>query len=306
MAALDTGKSETGIATFDGTSPAASFTRMVHAGIEHALLQLVSEAFDLTQRMLALNDEQWRDFSQSRSVTALDEHLTEVSGCLFDYTSEEVQRRQLREKLNAVKSDPENLGILQSARDLGVPTPTIDAALGAQDCSPGERQMTFLLTPFRHPSGRFENDADSVLKELYAAFYAAMAITYAQGFALLSEASARYRFNLNPAEIARVWKIGSNARTEILDDIASAFAATPALRNILCDEDISDKVMARQESLRHAVWRAGELDAFAPGMLASLDYLDSFKDAWLPVNLVQVQRRGLNEEMESASKTPRR
>ncbi len=40
-----------------------------------------------------------------------------------------------------------------------------------------------------------------------------------------------------------------------------------------------------------------------PGLLASLDYLDSFREAWLPVNLVQVQRgrkrRGENEEREN-------
>jgi 6-phosphogluconate dehydrogenase len=48
--------------------------------------------------------------------------------------------------------------------------------------------------------------------------------------------------------------------------------------------------MARQECLRHAVWRATEMDMVAPGLLASLDYLDSFRDAWLPVNLVQVQK----------------
>jgi 6-phosphogluconate dehydrogenase len=32
------------------------------------------------------------------------------------------------------------------------------------------------------------------------------------------------------------------------------------------------------------------LETVAPGLAASLDYLDSFRDAWLPVNLVQVQR----------------
>jgi len=49
--------------------------------------------------------------------------------------------------------------------------------------------------------------------------------------------------------------------------------------------------MARQENLRHAVWRAHELNAVVPALLASLDYLDASREAWLPVNLIQVPPR---------------
>jgi 6-phosphogluconate dehydrogenase len=66
--------------------------------------------------------------------------------------------------------------------------------------------------------------------------------------------------------------------------------ATPSLRNVLADVDLSEKVMAHQEFLRHAVWRANELDTVVPAMLAAVDYLDSTKDAWLPANLVQVRQ----------------
>jgi 6-phosphogluconate dehydrogenase len=49
--------------------------------------------------------------------------------------------------------------------------------------------------------------------------------------------------------------------------------------------------MARQENLRHAVWRAHQLDTVVPALLASLDYLDASREAWLPVNLIQVPPR---------------
>jgi 6-phosphogluconate dehydrogenase len=212
------------------------------------------------------------------------------------------ERRQIKERLEALRNNPESWWIAQSARDLGVATPTIDAALGALALSARERQRSLILTPFRHPSGRFGNDAGSVLDELVGALHAAMIITYAEGFALLAEGSARHRFDLDLVEVARIWKGGCGARGALLDDIGGALRATPTLGNLLCDEDIAEKVMARQECLRHAVWRAGELDTVVPGMLASLDYLDSLRDAWLPVNLVQVRRdcshRGADQERE--------
>jgi 6-phosphogluconate dehydrogenase len=121
--------------------------------------------------------------------------------------------------------------------------------------------------------------------------------------ALLAAGSAQHGFHFDPVEVARIWKGGCSMRTTLLDDIAAALRATPTLLNLLCDEDLAEKVMAHQEFLRHAVWRASELDTVVPGLLASLDYLDSFRDAWLPVNLVQVQRdqkqRGGNQGWET-------
>jgi 6-phosphogluconate dehydrogenase len=66
---------------------------------------------------------------------------------------------------------------------------------------------------------------------------------------------------------------------------------TPNLPGLLSDDDLSEGVMARQENLRHAVWRAHELDASVPALQASLDYLDANREAWLPVNLIQVPAR---------------
>jgi 6-phosphogluconate dehydrogenase len=290
-------------AGYVGSAAAACFARMVHAGIEYGLMQLVSETFDLMQRTLVLSDEQLRDVSGAWHIGVLNGYLAEVSGHLFDPEDEGTERRQIEEKLNALKNNPAALWITQSARELGVPTPTIDAALGAQGFSARERQRSLILTPFRHPFGRFGNDAGSVLEELRGALYAAMIITYAEGLALLAAGSAQHGFHFDPVEVARIWKGGCSMRTTLLDDIAAALRATPTLLNLLCDEDLAEKVMAHQEFLRHAVWRASELDTVVPGLLASLDYLDSFRDAWLPVNLVQVQRdqkqRGGNHEWET-------
>jgi 6-phosphogluconate dehydrogenase len=286
-----------------GSAAGACFARMVHAGIEYGLMQLVSETFDLMQRTLELSDEQLHDVSSAWHRGVLNGYLAEVSGHLFNPVDEGTERLEIKEKLNALKNDPAPRWIAQSARELSVPTPTIDVALGTQDFSARERQRSLILTPFRHPSGRFGDDAESVLEELLGALYAAMIITYAEGFALLAEGSAQHGFHFDPVEIARIWKGGCSVRTTLLDDIAAALRATPTLGNLLCDEDLAEKVMAHQEYLRHAVWRASELDTVAPGLLASLDYLDSFRDAWLPVNLVQVQRdqqqRGGYPELET-------
>jgi 6-phosphogluconate dehydrogenase len=288
MTDTDSCSNEADVARLDGPT-AVCLTRMVHDGVEHSHLQLASEVLHLTQRVLAVSGEQLRHFLYSGGTGALDARLLEVSNRLFKPALETLGRRKITEKLDSFKRDPANRRLSQLAAEFHVAAPTIDVAVCGKEGSGRERQALFLLTLFRHPSGHFKNDPASVLRELCGAYYCAMVITYAQGFALLAKASVRHRFNLNLARIAASWNADLSARSELLDDIATAFEATPSLPNLLCDENLSENVMAHQECLRHAVWRASELDIIMPGMLASLDYLDAFKDAWLPFNLVSIR-----------------
>jgi len=91
------------------------------------------------------------------------------------------------------------------------------------------------------------------------------------------------------AEIARLWKGRCRLRTSLLDDIETALRETPQLPNLLFDEELSEKVMFQQERLRQAAWRASKWQADIPTTMASLDYLDCHRGAWLPMNLIQVR-----------------
>jgi 6-phosphogluconate dehydrogenase len=55
-------------------------------------------------------------------------------------------------------------------------------------------------------------------------------------------------------------------------------------------ENLSRKVMEHEEDLRYVVCRAAELGIPAPGLMVSLGYLDAYRSAWLPANLIQAQR----------------
>jgi 6-phosphogluconate dehydrogenase len=53
---------------------------------------------------------------------------------------------------------------------------------------------------------------------------------------------------------------------------------------------LARKVMDDQDSLRQVVCRAAELGLPAPGLMVSLGYLDAYRSARLPANLIQAQR----------------
>ena len=87
------------------TAAAAHFAKMVHAGIEYALLQLLSECFDLLQRALLLTDDELHDASGAFHLGVLNGYLMEVSGRVFEQADQHRPQLLLEEKLAAAKSN---------------------------------------------------------------------------------------------------------------------------------------------------------------------------------------------------------
>jgi len=108
--------------------------------------------------------------------------------------------------------------------------------------------------------------------------------------ALLAVASGKYRYQLELEAVARIWRGGCIIRAALLEDICAAFHARADLPNLLLAPNLSAKVMEGREGLRQVVCQAAELGVPAPGLMVSLGYLEAYRSAWLPANLIQAQR----------------
>ena len=71
--------------------------------------------------------------------------------------------------------------------------------------------------------------------------------------ALLRMASAEYGYDIDPGEVARIWRAGCIIRATLLNDIRAAFGRDPQLVNLLLDRAFSDAVGARQQAWREMV-----------------------------------------------------
>ena len=246
-----------------GHVAAGHFVKTIHDGIDHALRQLARETLALLKETLELDSSALRDAAAAWPMTV----------------------NNSSERVNAAR------WTTQAAEELNSPAPAIAASAGLRALSEFDRQNELARTPFRQPRGHYGDDAESVIAELHGGLNAAVMITYAQGMAVLTAGSQRYGLNLNMAEVLRLWKGCCGKRAGLLDEMGLVLESMPCLPNLLLEDDWSEKVMGCQEFLRHAVWRAGPLRVAVPVMTAALDYLDSFRGAWLPVNLIQAQPR---------------
>jgi 6-phosphogluconate dehydrogenase len=174
--------------------------------------------------------------------------------------------------------------------ELQVPIPTIDLAVAMRDLSVFAKERVQASAIYQRSQRRFTGDHDTFLTQLSHALFAGMIIIYAQGLALLAVASDQYEYHLDLEAVARIWRGGCIIRARLLEDICAAFRERPDLPNLLLDPQLSRKVMEHQECLRQVVCRAADLEVPAPGLMVSLGYLDAYRSAWLPANLIQAQR----------------
>jgi len=276
--------------TYLGPGSAGHFVKMVHNGIEYGVMQLIAETYDLMKRGLGLNDDQLRDVYSKWNNGELKGYLMEISSHIFSKVDGTTGRRLIDEILAVAKQKGTGMWTSQSAMELQVPIPTIDLAVAMRDLSVYAKERVQASAIYQRSQRRFTGDHDTFLTQLSHALFAGMIIIYAQGLALLAVASDQYDYHLDLEAVGRIWRGGCIIRAALLEDICAAFHARPDLPNLLLDPRLSRKVMEHQEDLRRVVCQAAESGVPVPGLMVSLGYLDAYRSAWLPANLIQAQR----------------
>jgi 6-phosphogluconate dehydrogenase len=237
-----------------------------------------------------LNDDELHGQFSAWNDGELNGYLMEITGRIFSKVDETSGQRLIDEILDVARQKGTGMWTSQSAMELQVPIPTIDLAVAMRDLSVFARQREQAGAIYQRSMPRFAGDRDGFLAKLRSALFAGMIIVYAQGLALLVAASDKYWYHLDLEAVARIWRGGCIIRAALLEDICAAFQARRDLPNLLLAPGLSRKLIEHQECLREVVSQAAELGVPAPGLMVSLGYLDAYRSAWLPANLIQAQR----------------
>jgi 6-phosphogluconate dehydrogenase len=177
-----------------------------------------------------------------------------------------------------------------NAFDVGAPIPTVNAAVEARLISAQKAERVAASCVLTGPAPMFKGDRAKLVDAARQALYASKITSYAQGMALLRMASVEYGYDIDPGEVARIWRAGCIIRATLLNDIRAAFARDPKLVNLLLDEAFSTAVGQRQQAWREMVQAAVGLGIPVPATAASLAYYDAYRSSRLPANLTQGQR----------------
>ena len=273
-----------------GPGSAGHFVKMVHNGIEYAVMQLLAETYDLMKRGLGMSDDEMRDVYGAWNQGELNAYLIEITSRIFSKVDESTGKRLIDEILDVAKQKGTGMWTSQSAMELQVPIPTIDLAVAMRDMSVFEKQRETASEIFKRPIPAFAGDRKTFLDQLGHALHAAMIIVYTQGMAVLAAASDKYQYHLDLEAVARIWRGGCIIRAALLEDIRMAYRSQPDLSNLLLAPELAKKVMANEEDLRRVACAAIAMGLPTPCFVTALAYFDGYRSAWLPANLIQAQR----------------
>lgn len=276
--------------TYIGPRGSGHYVKMIHNAIEYGDMELIAESYDLLHRGLGLEAEELRDVFSEWNEGPLSSYLIEITAEIFKRVDTETGRPLVDLILDQAQQKGTGRWTSQNALDLGVPTPTLTAAVEARMLSARKAERLKASTILGGPEITFRGNRRAFIPALEKALYASKICSYAQGMALLKSASVEYGYNLKLDSIARIWRGGCIIRAKFLDDIRTALRNDPNLPNLLVAPFFREALVGVQDAWRHVLETAVRMGIPTPAMSASLAYFDGYRSARLPANLIQAQR----------------
>jgi len=273
-----------------GPRGAGHYVKMIHNGIEYAIIQTIAEAYDLLTRAGRLSIKQARNVFNEWNEGELNSFLMEITTQVLKKNDAETRRPLVPLILDRAQQKGTGKWTSQNALDLGIPTPTIDAAVTARNLSglKDERVKAAQISKTRRPAAN--SLPGNFSERLEGAVRASIIVAYAQGFHLMRAASEAYGYGVPFGEVARIWKGGCIIRAKLLDPIKSAFQANSDLQNLLLNADLAETLIKLDKKWRETIKIAKVSGIPTPALDASLDYYDGYRSERLPANLIQALR----------------
>jgi len=273
-----------------GKSSAGNYVKMVHNGIEYALMQLIAEAYDLLKQVGGLNNEELHQTFEKWNKGKLQSFLIEISAAIFAKDDPETGRKLVDAILDKAKQKGTGKWTSQNAMDLGMPVPTIDAAVTMRGISSFKSDRIVIDSIYEGAATFTKVDKDSFTSQVENALYFSFIMAYAQGMAVLKSASEEYEYGLNLEVIAKIWRGGCIIRAALLEHIRNAYKKDEDLSNLIIDSYFVEQIKAIEQDTRKVIQVATASGVPVLALGTSLAYFDSLRSSRLPLNLVQAQR----------------
>jgi 6-phosphogluconate dehydrogenase len=284
-------KSDSGACvTYVGPGGAGHLVKMVHNGIEYGDMQLIAEAYDLLRKALGVQASELGDIFAEWNRGPLESYLIDITADILKAIDPKTGKPLVDQVLDRAGQKGTGKWTAQIALDLGIPIPTIAAALDSRILSSMKEERVSASAQYHRPPISYSGDKQKLIDSARQALHAAKICSYAQGMNLIRAASQEYGWNIDLREIARIWKAGCIIRARLLDDIMRTYERAPELPNLLLDGEFQREITAGEQGWRNVVGVGAALGVPLPATSASLAYFDAYTSASLPQNLTQSQR----------------
>ncbi len=275
--------------TYIGPGGSGHFVKMVHNGIEYAVMQVIAETYEILHKGLGLQGDEIHDIFAAWNEGRLRSYLMEITRDILAYRERGTFHLLVEDIKDEARSKGTGKWTSQVAMEIQVPVPTIDIAVSIRDLSAYKNLRIASSVRYASPAS-IGAETKPFLVALEQALYFATIIAYAQGMHLLSRASEVFHYNLKLEKIALIWRGGCIIRSAFLDEIFRAYQQNPALLHLMLDQKVASLLKGSEQSMRTVVSTATASGIAIPAYASALSYFDTIRSEHMPTNLIQAQR----------------
>ncbi|MEL6538442.1 MAG: NADP-dependent phosphogluconate dehydrogenase [Bacteroidota bacterium] len=264
-----------------GRGGSGHFVKMIHNGIEYAEMQLLAELVFLLKQHGNLSYPQISETLKELGNRGAHSYLLEITINILQ--AKEGDSYLLDTILD--KSGNKGTGGWSTiaAAEYGYPASMIATALFARYTSARKAERVALEKQYQLPKREFEVSNEA----LFGAYQLARIVNHHQGFQVISEANERHQWNINLAEVARIWTNGCIIRSSLMESLIPALGEGTSL---LAHPELAQFTQALHGFLVQVCNGANQARCPLPNHQTALQFLLMYSLGQGSANVIQAQR----------------
>ncbi|KAL3417734.1 6-phosphogluconate decarboxylating [Phlyctema vagabunda] len=287
-----------------GQGGAGHYVKMVHNGIEHAMMSSISEAWAIMEKHLGMSyreigDEfdRWNASGELKNtfLVKIGADICEKKNKKGNYVLADVQDKVVQDI-----DGTEGTGIWSNTQaiDLHIPAPTLAVAHSLRLASADRAQRVHAESVFGKDTFgsatkiKFSDylEKAAFLDDLRVAVYINCLTSYIQGMNIISAADISHKWNISYSSIVQIWRAGCIIQADYIASLLESIYAEPRKdHNLLYEDKIAAELKKGFEALKRIVLRTTDANAVLPSLSASLEYLKYAANTDLPTAFYEAE-----------------
>ncbi len=273
--------------THIGTDGAGHFVKMVHNGIEYAVMQFMAEAYDYLRKCYKMDAGRIADIFQKMYEGKLKSFLFEIVQPVLRQKNDNGEGFLIDQILDKAGQKGTGAWTVIDAALRGIPLSSVSEAVFARSVSAQKDLRKKLNKIYKTKAKTSKIAPPELTQELENGLYLAMTLCYAQGLQLITKAAQEQNWSINLSEVCRIWQGGCIIRSELLKTLAHIYKENPTIEHLLLAEETKSIVNAALPDFKKLTATLLKKNIPAPCLFATFNYFNAVTSKELPANLIQ-------------------
>jgi 6-phosphogluconate dehydrogenase len=272
--------------THTGPDGAWHYVKMVHNGIEYAVMQMIAEAYEVYRKSYGLRAPEIGKIFEKYNTGVLDSYLIEITGKVLARKDNLTDRPLVDIILDRAWAKGTGLWTSIDALESGMSVSSIVEATFARMISSDKKLRTTLWAQYEFTHS-ISIPLESMREKMEYTLYLGMLFAYAQWLALIRQRSLEHHWDIDLSEVTRIWQGGCIIRSQILTFLTDAFHWGHDVEHIFALAPIHDAIESYLSTYQEVLSALIQSNIATPALSSALQYFTQIVTIDSSANMIQ-------------------